>query len=109
MKPISSQHFDGISIAPVLVGKKNKLSRRAIYWHYPHYHSNGETPVSAILKDRYKLIQHYEDHSVELYDIFSDISENKDLTKDLPKVKKELLNDLEAWKKSVRAELPEFK
>lgn len=105
---LKNQHLDGESLLPVLSGKKDKLLRKAIYWHYPHYHGYGETPVSAIRKDRYKLIQHFENQKVELYDLEADISEKNDLSSALPSVKEDFLKDLEKWRRSVNADYALF-
>lgn len=107
--PLQPQlHMDGESFAGIFEGKAGKLAGRALYWHYPHYHSNGETPTLAIRKGRYKLIQRYENQDFELYDIVADISEKKNLVKKLPRVKQDLLADLEHWKKSLQVDLPQF-
>jgi arylsulfatase A-like enzyme len=100
------QHKDGISLVPILTGQTKKLERESIYWHFPHYHSRGETPVSAIRKGDYKLIQRYEDNTIELYDLDKDISEQFDLADILPDVKDELLFDLKNWLISVDADMP---
>lgn len=105
---LKKQHVDGESLLPVLSGKKDKLQRKAIYWHYPHYHGYGETPVSAIRKGRYKLIQHFENQKVELYDLETDISEKNDLSSALPGVKADLSKDLEKWRRSVNADYAIF-
>jgi arylsulfatase A-like enzyme len=44
LKP--EQHVDGVSLMPLLK-KRGKLKRKAIYWHYPHYHGSGNRPSGA--------------------------------------------------------------
>lgn len=105
---VPEQHQDGKSLAAVLEGQGEELYDRALYWHYPHYHSNGEKPTSAIRKGQYKLIQRYEDRTLELYDLGADVSEQENLAEKLPQVKQDLLDQLENWKKSVHADLPAF-
>lgn len=54
-------------------------ARRPLYWHYPHYSNQGGRPGAAIREGQWKLIYHYEDESVELYDLVNDIGEKTDL------------------------------
>jgi arylsulfatase A-like enzyme len=103
IKPLAAQ-VDGRSLAPVLRG--GKLDRDAIYWHYPHYHPGGATPYSAIRKGNLRLVHFYEDDRDELYDLAQDIGETKDLTASQPAKAKELRAQLDAWLKSVEAQLP---
>jgi arylsulfatase A len=103
VKPLTAQ-VDGRSLAPVLRG--GKLVRDAIYWHYPHYHPGGATPYSAIRKGNLRLVHFYEDNRDELYDLAQDIGETKDLVPSQPAKAKELRAQLEAWLKTVDAQLP---
>ncbi|MCX6919462.1 MAG: sulfatase [Verrucomicrobia bacterium] len=96
---------DGVSLAPLLkVGAK--VEREALYWHYPHYHGGGATPHSAIRKGEFRLIHFYEDNRDELYDLAHDIGETKDLAASQPEKAKELRTQLDAYLKSVGAQLP---
>ncbi|MHC4744236.1 MAG: sulfatase-like hydrolase/transferase [Planctomycetota bacterium] len=100
-----SQHVDGVSLVPLLTGK-GKLKRKAIYWHYPHYHGSGNRPSGAVRAGDYKLIEWYEDGSVELYDLREDLSEKKDLAEKMPKKAAELKTMLAKWRKEVGARMP---
>jgi arylsulfatase A-like enzyme len=97
--------IDGKSLGPVLRGGQT-LEREAIYWHYPHYHSGGATPYSAIRKGDWKLIHFFEGDRVELYDLRNDISESKDLSGEQPEKVAEMKQQLTAWRTSVKAQLP---
>ncbi len=33
-----NQTIDGLNMLPLLQNPKAKLNRKAIHWHYPHYH-----------------------------------------------------------------------
>ncbi len=74
------QHADGVSLVPLLK-KTGTLDRRAIYWHYPHYHGSGSRPSGAVRAGDYKLIEWYEDGQIELYDLAHDLSEQKNLAR----------------------------
>lgn len=99
------QHVDGISILPLLKGK-NCISRDAIYWHYPHYSNQGGRPSGAIRMGNYKLLQFYDTGELELYDLSTDLSEQKNLRYEKPELTQELLKKLNDWRKSVNAVMP---
>ncbi|NBX35430.1 DUF4976 domain-containing protein [bacterium] len=103
IKPLASL-VDGRSLAPVLRG--GKLDRDALYWHYPHYHPGGATPYSAIRKGDFRLVHFYEDNRDELYDLSQDIGETKDLMATQATRGKAMREQLDAWLKSVDAQLP---
>jgi arylsulfatase A-like enzyme len=96
---------DGVSLAPLLKTGA-KVERDALYWHYPHYHGGGATPHSAIRKGDFRLIHFYEDDRDELYDLAHDIGETKDLAAAQPAKAKELRAQLDAYLKSVGAQMP---
>lgn len=98
--------FDGVSLAGLLVGGETDLPREAIFWHYPHYHTEGATPYSAIRKGAWKLIEFFEDGRVELYHLATDIGEQSNLAETNLAKRNELLADLRAWRKRVGAQLP---
>jgi arylsulfatase A-like enzyme len=99
-----ARHRDGVSLAPLLTGT-GSLQRRAIFWHYPHYHSSRWTPGAAVRAGDWKLIEFYEQERVELYNLRSDISERHDLSAERPRKKAELLELLHAWQRRVGAKM----
>ena len=54
----NEQHLDGVSLVPLLKGRK-QLSRDALYWHYPHYSNQGGFPGAAIRMGDWKLTTQY--------------------------------------------------
>ncbi len=104
MKPLQSL-VDGVSLAPLLKTGA-KPDRDAIFWHYPHYHPGGATPYSAVRNGDFRLIHFYEDGRDELYDLANDIGETKDLAALQPDRAKALRTRLDAWLKTVDAQLP---
>jgi len=94
---------DGISLVPVMEGDELD-SDRAIFWHYPVYHH--DTPASAVRTGRWKLIHHLVDNRLELYDLETDIGEQKDLSQSEPDKTEALYRVLEHWRKSCGAEYP---
>ncbi|MBL7106172.1 MAG: sulfatase [Phycisphaerae bacterium] len=107
LKQRPSQHLDGVSLVPLLKGNGNgKLDREAIFWHYPHYHSLGNTPAGAVRSGDYKLIEFYEDFNVELYNLKDDIGEKNNLAEKMPQKVNELRDILHKWRKEVNAQMP---
>ena len=100
-----TQHRDGTSIVPLLKGEQT-LRRDAIYWHYPHYSNQGGRPGGAVRAGDWKLIEHYEDGSLELYNLADDIGEKKNLAPEMPEKAKELQKMLAAWRTRVGAQMP---
>ncbi|MCH5598235.1 sulfatase [Niabella ginsengisoli] len=96
---------DGADISPLLL-KQEKLSNRNLYWHYPHYHSQGATPYSAILEGDTKLIYYYETGKKELYNLKNDIGERHDLSDKEKGNTERLYLSLQKWLKETNAQLP---
>ena len=97
--------MDGISIAQNLNNKK-KIKRKAIYWHYPHYHTEGATPYSAIREGDWKLINVLESNTFELYNLKNDIGESIELSTKYPKKADKLKKDLQDWRNKIGAQMP---
>lgn len=102
--------IDAASLLPLLTGR-GKLTRDALFWHYPHYSNqsiNGghfDQPGAAIRQGDYKLIEFYQDNHVELYDLKSDLSERNDLARSRPQEVAKLRQKLAAWRHSVGAQM----
>ncbi len=98
-------NVDGLSIKPLLSGS-NELDRDALYWHYPHYPNQGGLPGGVIREGNLKLIEYYEDGSVELFDLSTDIGETINLADRMPEEAARLQQKLAAWRLSVDAQMP---
>jgi arylsulfatase A-like enzyme len=97
-------HLDGASFVPALRGKPHR--RGPVYWHYPHYGNQGGFPGSAVREGDWKLIERYEDSSLELYNLREDPVEAKDLAASEPERVRALHAQLKAWRESVGARMP---
>lgn len=86
-----------------LLSDPARSSGRPLYWYYPHYSNQGGKPGAAIRKGKYKLIYHYEDDSIELYDITIDIGEKKNLAAVNVQTAKQMKKQLDLWLVSNRA------
>lgn len=105
LPPKPKQHIDGVSMVPLLKGKKS-LPRKAVFWHYPHYGNQGGSPGGAVRTGDYKLIEFYEDNRLELYNIKQDIGEKNNLANNMPGKAAELHKMLTDWRKEVDAQMP---
>ncbi len=79
-----------------------KRPREELVFHFPHY-QGGDGPHSALFLGNHKLMKFYEDNRLALFDISADISEQNDLSQQMPQKVKELdgllvkyLNDVDA-------------
>ncbi len=110
-EPKIKSTVDGLSIRPLLLGEKVAL-RKNLYWNYPHYHSSGMKPASAIRSGDLKLIEWYEpkllgDQKVyELYNLVVNPGETNDLSSKFPGKVNELKVLLDDWKIDVSAQEP---
>jgi arylsulfatase A-like enzyme len=114
------QPVDGESFVKVLRGAR-ALQREAIFWHFPLYLSAGDqllpiygtetkswraVPTSVIRKGDFKLIYYYEYGRFELFNLREDLSEEHDLSVEMPAKAEELLAELNAWVRDVGAPVP---
>ena len=74
--------LDGVSLLPVLRG--DALPPRALFWHFPHYTNQGGRPAGAIREGDWKLVEQFEDGSLELYNLAQDIGEENNLAASEP-------------------------
>ncbi len=100
-----SQILDGLSLVPVLKAEKNHLKRETLYWHYPleKPHFLGGRSAGAIRLGNWKLIEFFDNATVELYDLAEDISEEHNLSPQMPEKTADLRNRLAKWRSEVRA------
>ena len=98
------QRIDGVSLAPILRQSGN-LNREAVYWHFPCYIGRGE-PCSAVRAGDWKLIQKFEDQSVELFNLHDDPGESRDLAQSNPDRTHQMLSLLTDWQTSLNAPRP---
>lgn len=108
------ENIDGINLFPLLRNPQATLDRKALYWHFPHYHHLGIEPQGAIRKGKYKLIENFEKSLFdlpsgwELFDLSEDPKENTNLIDEFPEIASELKNDLYAWRLKVGAQMMEI-
>ena len=102
---LPDQHVDGQSFVAALAAED--YDRGPIYWHFPHYSNHGfQSPGGAIRSGRYKLLEYFENGTVQLFDLENDIGEQHDISKQQPETTKKLLKMLQNWRKDVDAKMP---
>ena len=108
------QHVDGKSLAPALTNNPTEqskadlelLSKRTLFWHYPHYGNQGGDPSSIIRKGDWKLISYLEEDKVELYNVVDDIGEQTDVASQHPERVATMKAELDRWLIETDAALP---
>lgn len=102
---LPDQHLDGKSLAPLFHGETT-LNRDAIYWHFPHYSNHGmQSPGGAIRRGKYKLLEYFENGTIQLYDLETDPGEQNDLAGAHPDIAEQLRSKLHRWRNDVGAKM----
>jgi arylsulfatase A-like enzyme len=98
--------LDFQDISPLLFDGKTAADTkpRVLFWHQPHYMNQGGKPAGVAREGDWKLIEHYEDGRLELFDLAKDPSEKQDLAAAEPARVAALRGQLEAWRRNVGAE-----
>ena len=97
---------DGVSLLPLLK-QSGPLARDAICFHYPNYAWHRSNRLgSAIRSKQYKLIEHFDDDTVELYDLKNDPGETRNLRDDQRALATQLQTRLATWRRETNAALP---
>lgn len=81
--------LDGVNLLPYLTDKKNGVPHDKLYWHKLWF--------SAMRDGPWKLI-YVQDYGYALYDLDTDLSEQKNLASQYPERVKAMAKDLESWK-----------
>ena len=97
---------DGESLMPVLRGD-GKLERDALFFHYPNYAFHRSNRLGgAIRVGKHKLIERFDDGSLELFDLEADLGEKRNLAAQKPDLAEGLARRLRDWRESVGANMP---
>jgi arylsulfatase A-like enzyme len=90
----------------MLTGKE-QLNRRSVFFHYPNYafHKNNRLG-SAVRSGDFKLIQFYDDDSIELYNLKEDLEEENNLAPIRSSKAAALQQSLQTWLNENSARMP---
>lgn len=102
LKPQMPVAGDTPSFAPLLRGDA-ETAEGDFCWHFPHYTNQGSRPAGAIRVGNLKLIEHFEDGRMELFDLAKDVSETTDISALQPAKVAELRGKLELWRRKMGA------
>jgi arylsulfatase A-like enzyme len=89
---------DGVSLARLLTG--GRAPARRFFWHFPHYTNQGSRPAGAVRDGDWKLIEHYEDGRLELFDLGRDPGEQMDRAGREPRRAARMRRWLETWRRA---------
>jgi arylsulfatase A-like enzyme len=103
---MGEEPLDGESLMPLL-RQTGPLHRESIFFHYPNYAFHGENRLGgAIREGDYKLIEFYDENTVELYNLASDIGEQHDLSTEMPERAATMKSALDRWLEASGAKMP---
>lgn len=106
LKSDSSRPLDGENIIPVLE-ETGTLNRDALYFHYPNYAWHRSNRLGGAIRERHlKLVENFDDGSVELYDLANDLSEKRNLAAEHPDTAARLQKQLAQWRRQTGAAMP---
>lgn len=89
------QTIDGVSMTPLFTQPTASLDRSDLFWHYP------DNNMAAVRRGDWKLIEHLDTGTIELYDLAIDLSEENDLSKIQPAMARILYEKLKKWRSSI--------
>ena len=106
LEPKPDVPADGVSLLPLLSGA-SEPDREALYFHYPNYAFHKRNRLAgAIRKGPYKLIRFYDDESIELYNLETDLGEQNNLAEAMPDLAMEMRGALNQWLRESGANMP---
>lgn len=94
--------LDGVSLLKMFTGIA--LPPRPLFWHFPHYSNQGGRPAGAVREGDWKLVENYEDESVELFDLAKDPGETTNLAAQEKPRADGLQKKLREWRRRVGAQ-----
>ena len=105
LEPRKEYAGDGQNLVPLLKG--SELQRDAIFWHYPSFAFHRDNRLgSAIRMGDYKLLEFFDDNSVELYNLKEDIGETQNLAEEQADLAARMRTRLHQWRTESGANLP---
>jgi arylsulfatase A len=96
-------NLDGLSLMPIFEGE-SRDRRRQFFWHFPHYTNQGGSPAGAMREGDWKLIEHYEDGRLELFNLENDPGEKTDLSKAESQRAAKMRGEFHQWLRFVQAQ-----
>jgi arylsulfatase A-like enzyme len=103
--PDSKQSLDGVSLLGTWRDPRIAPCREALHWHYPleKPHFLGGRSGGAIRAGDWKLIEYFDNNTVELFNLANDPGEKTNLASEHPAKREELFAKLIQWRKAIGA------
>jgi len=95
--------LDGTSLIGLVKG--GSLPERPLFWHFPNYTNQGGRPAGAMRQGNWKLIEQFEDGSLELYDLATDVGEARNVAAEHGERARAMQQELAAWRTRVGAQM----
>ncbi|MBR8536376.1 sulfatase [Carboxylicivirga sediminis] len=99
-------HIDGVDVTGAIKGQV--FNRETpIFWHSPMGRptSTGDRNSTAVRLGDYKLVDWYDEGTIELYNLKDDIGEQHNLAEQMPEKAGELHQLVKEWRASIDAEI----
>ncbi len=117
--PAETLKLDGVSLLPLLRDEDAgaALADRPLFWHFPGYLEGKDYPGArdrifrtrpggVIRRGDWKLIEHFEDGALELFNLKNDLGETHNLAGEKPEIAKDLMAEMRSWREEVGATVP---
>ena len=104
-RKIVKHTVDGQSFMPLVLEGSKGDSKREFIWHYPNTYDIG--PWSSIRLGDWKLICHYAERKLELYNLKEDIGESRNILSSNREIAKDLAMRLGSQLKARKAFMPQ--
>lgn len=104
-EPMPDQHVDGQSFKNVLDRKVSSV-RDEFLVYYPHYHGSASVPSVALRQGNWKFVKFYESGELELYDLDTDVGEQRNLASAMPELADAMDSAIEARLQAMSARRP---
>lgn len=96
---------DSTSVLPALRGEG--VERGPLFFHYPNYAFHRANRLGSAIRDgRWKLIERFDDGSLELYDLAADLGETTNRAAEQPELAARMRDELVAWRERTGAAMP---
>jgi hypothetical protein len=83
-----------------------RIPDRPLFWHFPNYTNQGGRPAAAVREGDWKLILHFEEGRIELFNLAEDAGERNDRAAVEGERAKDLQKKLTEWQTQVGAKIP---
>ncbi len=105
IEPDRKQVLDGVSLLGTWHDPRIAPRREALYWHYPleKPHFLGGRSGGAIRAGDWKLIEYFDNNTLELFHLANDPGEKTNLAAEYPAKREELFTKLIQWRKAIGA------